>query len=146
MSLSREEMFEIMRANPAIHLATLDGDQPRVRCVFLYSADEKGIVFHTGAMKDLHRQIQANPKVEMCFNDFAKNVQVRVTGVLREADDNDFKDEICNHPSRAFLKPWRESGPLADFYSVFKVYRLENGTGVGWSMEENFAPKQPVAL
>ena len=144
--MKKEEIFSLIAANPAFHLATMEGDQPRVRCVFLYKADENGIIFHTGRMKDLYKQVEINPKVELCFNDFKRNIQVRVTGVLEKITDTVFKDEICEHPSREFLKPWRESGPLSDFYSNFIVYTLKHGSAIWWTLEENFAPKRPVIL
>ncbi len=144
--MKREEMYELMRGNPAFHLATIEDDRPHCRAMFLFRADENGIIFHTGAMKDVYKQIAQNKNIELCFNDFKKNIQVRVSGVLEEIDDNAFKDEICSHPSRQFLKPWRESGPLENFYSTFKVFRLKNGKAIFWTMETNFAPKIEVIL
>lgn len=144
--MEKESFFTLMRENPVFHLATAEGDQPRVRAMFLYSADEKGIIFHTGKMKDIAKQIARNPQVELCFNDTEKNVQVRVSGTLEEINDNSFKDEICAHPSRAFLKPWRESGPLANFYESFQVFTLKKGSALWWTMETNFAPKKPIVL
>lgn len=61
-------------------------------------------------------------------------------------EDNALKDRICAHPSRVFLKPWRESGELKDFYNQFKVYRLKGGKAVAWTMATNFAPKEIVEL
>jgi uncharacterized pyridoxamine 5'-phosphate oxidase family protein len=144
--MNKQEILEIIRKNPAFYIATLDGDQPRVRCVFLYRADEQGIIFHTGAMKDLYKQIEAYPKVEMCFHDRELNVQIRVSGALEQIKDNAFKDEICAHPSRAFLKPWRESGHLQDFYNVFTVYRLKNGLATMWTFANNAGPKTVINL
>lgn len=145
--MNKQEMFALINANPAFHLATVEGDQPRCRGMFLFSADEKdGILFHSGVMKDVHHQIVGNPKVELCFNDLKNGVQVRVSGKLEIVEDNALKDRICAHPSRAFLKPWRESGELKDFYNQFKVYRLKNGKAVSWTMATNFAPKEIVTL
>jgi uncharacterized pyridoxamine 5'-phosphate oxidase family protein len=144
--MNKSEMFEIMNTNPAFHLATVEGDQPRCRAMFLYKADENGILFHTGVMKDVYKQISAHPKVELCFNDFKKGVQIRVAGTLEPMEDNALKDDICAHPSRKFLKPWREKGPLESFYATFKVYRLTGGKAVCWSMETNFAPKEVIVL
>lgn len=135
-----------MRKNPIFHLATIDDGKPRCRAMFLYSADDDGIVFHTGAMKDVFMQIKKNPNVELCFNDYKSNVQIRVSGKLEEVEDNTYKDEICAHPSRVFLKPWRESGPLENFYSTFKVFRLKNGRAITWTMETNFASKVEILL
>jgi uncharacterized pyridoxamine 5'-phosphate oxidase family protein len=46
--MNKQEMLELMRSNPAFYLATVDGDQPRVRGMLLYKADENGLVFHSG--------------------------------------------------------------------------------------------------
>lgn len=97
-------------------------------------------------MKDLYRQIEASPKVELCFNDCNSRVQVRVTDTLEQVTDNAYKDEICGHSMRAFLGPWRESGSSGDFYSSFIVCRLKNGSAVWWTMQDNVAPKRPGVL
>jgi len=144
--MKKEELFAIMSANPAFHLATVEGDQPRCRAMFLYRADGNGIIFHSGIMKPVHQQITKNPKVELCFNDLQKGVQVRVSGKLEIVNDQALKDEICDHPTRAFLKGWRESGTLDDFYNSFQVYRLKEGKAVTWTMETNFAPKSEISL
>jgi uncharacterized pyridoxamine 5'-phosphate oxidase family protein len=144
--MTKEELFALMQANPAFHLATVEGDQPRVRAVFLYRADEAGIVFHTGAMKDLYRQIEANPKVELCFNDFKNSIQLRVTGTMEQIRDQAYKDELAAHPTREFIRKWRAAGLLKDFYNDFIVYRLQHGKAVVWTMQTNFDPKEYINL
>jgi uncharacterized pyridoxamine 5'-phosphate oxidase family protein len=144
--MNKAEMLALMNANPAFFLATMDGDQPRVRGMLLYQADENGIVFHSGTMKEVYRQVQKNPKVECCFNDFKTGRQVRVRGHLEIVDDHALKDEIANHPSRAFLKPWQEGGELSDFYETFAVFRMTDGIGVAWTMASNFEPNIDVVL
>ena len=84
--MNKEEILNLIRSNPVGYLATTEGDQPRVRALLMYKADENGIMFHTGTFKDLYEQIVKNPKVELCFNDFKSGVQVRVFGVLKEVD------------------------------------------------------------
>lgn len=140
----REEVFELMSKNPAFFLATVEGDQPRVRGMLLYKADKNGIIFHTGSMKEVYNQILKNPKVELCFN--GEGTQVRVSGKLELVEDNNIKDEISEHPTRAFLKPWKESGELKNFYETFAVFRLKNGIATTWTMEKNFAPKEIIEL
>ncbi|MDD4178640.1 MAG: pyridoxamine 5'-phosphate oxidase family protein [Candidatus Margulisbacteria bacterium] len=144
--MNKVEMFDLMRSNPAFHLATAEGDQPRCRGMLLYRADENGIIFHSGTMKSLHQQIVANPKVELCFNDYKNGVQVRVTGKLEIVEDKALKDEIYNSPSRGFLRQMRESGAFKDFDGSFKVYRLKGGKAVWWTFATNFAPKVEVVL
>lgn len=144
--MNQQDIYQLINSNPAFSLATVEGDQPRVRGMLLYKADESGIIFHTGAMKDVYKQILTNNKVEMCFNDFNKGIQVRVNGQLEELQDNALKDEITEHPSRTFLKPWKESGSLSHFYNTFIVYRLRNGMATTWNIEKNFLPKDEIQL
>jgi len=103
-AMEKDEMYRVMNANPALHLATVENGEPRVRAVFLYRADEEGIIFHIGTFKEMYAQISKDPKVEMCFNDPVKGIQIRVRGKLEEIDDNAFKDKIAETPGREFLR------------------------------------------
>lgn len=144
--MTKQEVLDLINKNPVFHLATVEGNQPRVRGMLLYKADESGIVFHSGTMKDVYKQITVNPKAELCFNDFKSGTQVRVSGELEIVEDKSLKDEISEHPSRVFLKPWKESGELQDFYKTFAVFRLKKGIATYWTMEKNFAPKDQIVL
>ena len=66
--MNRNEMLQFMNANPVCCLATVENGQPRVRGMLMYRADEQGILFHTASFKDLYRQVQENPLVEVCFH------------------------------------------------------------------------------
>lgn len=138
--MNKQEIFQLMNENPAFHLATMDKDQPRVRGMLLFRADEDGIIFHTGSMKDVFDQIMKNPKVELCFN--GKGKQVRVSGVLELVEDKKLVEEIYNHPSRQFLRNWKKQG--AD--CALKIFKLKNGKAVVWSLQTNFDKKQPIQL
>lgn len=142
--MNKVEIFELLNSNPAFHLATVEGNQPRVRGMLLYKADEDGIVFHTALSKDLYTQVMNNSKVELCFNN--GGTQVRVTGELEIVEDRDLKDEIRNHPSRIFMKPWLESGQVKDFYKEIIVFRLKEGTAVIWTLDKNFDKKVIIQL
>lgn len=136
----KEEIFKLINENPVFHLATMDGDQPRVRGMLLFRADENGIIFHTGSMKDVFAQIMKNPKAELCFQ--CNGSQIRITGVLEQVNDEKLKNEIINHPSRKFLQAWKDNGIDA----MLQVFRLKNGTAVEWTMASNFEEKKPIAL
>lgn len=138
--MTKQEIFQLMNQNPAFHLATVEGDQPRVRGMLLFRADEEGIIFHTASSKDLFRQIQANPKAELCFQ--GNGVQVRVTGVLEQVQDEALKAEIFAHPTRKFLQPWKELG----IENLLTVFRVRNGKAVTWTMETNFDEKKYIEL
>ncbi|MCU0847495.1 MAG: pyridoxamine 5'-phosphate oxidase family protein [Spirochaetes bacterium] len=138
--MDRIEIFALMEANPVFHLATVDGNVPRVRAMLLYSADESGIVFHSGKSKDLHSQIMKNPNVELCFNDYARSIQVRVNGVVETVDDIAKKKEIIE--KRQFLRPWVEEKG----YEFLTVYRIRDMKAVVWTFATNLDPKQYIDL
>ena len=136
------EVFELISKNPVFHLATLENGEPRVRAMLLYRADKRGIVFHTGAMKDLHQQLTVNAAVELCFQDWQAGVQLRVRGKARLCEDQALKEEIVNAPGREFLKPLI----AAQGYEPLSVFSVEECQAVAWTMMANFAPKEWVAL
>ena len=140
--MNKSEILAFLNANLVFHLATVEGSRPRVRGMYLYRADEKGIVFHTGKVKDIHKQLTANPHVEMSFNNgkFDSLIQIRASGVVELIEDMDLKKEIVQ--KREFLKPWVER----DGYESLAVYRLKNGKATIWTMKANFAPKEFVEL
>lgn len=138
--MTENEMFKLMNENPVFHLATVDGDQPRVRGMLLFRADEGGIIFHTASTKEVFTQIKKNPKAEMCFS--GGGVQLRVTGVLEQVFDDKLREEIFSHPSRAFLQAWKDNG----IDNLLQVFAMKSCTAVTWTMETNFEPKKPVSI
>lgn len=144
--MTKEEVFAFLNSNPGFFLATSENNQPHVRGMFLFKADAEGIVFHTSAIKDVCKQILANPLVELCFYDYQKNIQVRVTGKLEAVNDDKMKDEIVAHPSRKFLQAVIANMGKEIFYKSFFVFRLSKGTAYTWTFETNLAPKIPITL
>ena len=138
--MDENKIYELINSNLAFHLATMDGDQPRVRGMMLFRADKDGIVFHTASTKDLFKQIQKNPKAELCFN--ADGTQIRVTGELQVNTDPALREEIFAHPTRKFLQAWKDMG--IDY--LLTVLVMKNCEAVIWTMETNFEPKKPVKI
>jgi len=138
--MTKKEVLEFTTKNPVCSLATTDGNQPRVRIMMLCRADEDGIIFITGRDKDVNRQLQTNPAVEMCFYNAEENRQVRIEGSVEMLDDMELKKQIIE--DFPFLKPWVES----QGYEVLVPYRLQNGKAITWTMETNFEPKQYIQL
>ena len=66
------------------YLATMEGDQPRVRPFGTAHVYEGRLYIQTGKVKDVSRQILANPKVEICA--FNENEWIRIAGSLVEDD------------------------------------------------------------
>ena len=138
--MTANDIFELIGKNPVFHLATMDGDQPRVRGMLLFRADKNGIVFHTASTKDVFRQIMANPKAEMCFS--CGEIQIRVTGVLELNEDPALREEIFSHPSRQFLQAWKDNG----LDNLMQVFVMKQCTAVTWTMATNFEPKKMITL
>ena len=64
-----EEVCQFLKTCGTYYLATMDGDQPRVRpfgTIDLYNGQ---LTIQTGRKKDVAQQILANPKVEICAFD-----------------------------------------------------------------------------
>ncbi|MBO4898159.1 MAG: pyridoxamine 5'-phosphate oxidase family protein [Clostridia bacterium] len=138
--MDENKIYELINSNLMFHLATMDGDQPRVRGMMLFRADKDGIVFHTASTKDLFKQIQKNPKAELCFN--ADGTQIRVTGELQVNTDPALREEIFAHPTRKFLQAWKDMG----IDNLMTVLVMKNCEAVIWTMETNFEPKKPIKI
>ena len=66
------------------YLGTVEGDQPRVRPFGTIHMFEDKLYIQTGKVKDVSKQIHANPKVEICA--FLNGEWLRVAGTLVEDD------------------------------------------------------------
>ena len=66
------------------YLGTVEGDQPRVRPFGTIHIFEDRLYIQTGKVKDVSKQIHANPKVEICA--FLNGEWLRVAGTLVEDD------------------------------------------------------------
>ena len=137
--MTKEEVFELIKANPIAWMATVEGDQPRVRAMGIPRADENGIIIQTWTIKDIHQQVVDNPKMELCFNDLKGGVQVRVSGTAEIIDDVAAKEKMVE--DRPFMKPTVEEHGI----DVVALYRLK-GKATAWTMAQNFEPKEYIDL
>ena len=90
-----EEVFELLKKIGTYYLATSDGDKPRVRpfgTVDLYNGK---LYIQTGKKKDVSKQIEKNPNVELCA--FQDGVWVRVAGKLVNDDSREAKKHMLNN-------------------------------------------------
>ena len=138
--MNKSEILAFLNAKPSCHLATVEGDKPHVRGMRIHRADENGIILQTTKIKDLYKQLSENPNVELCFNNYKDNIQVRVSGTVELVKDMELKKEII--ADRQFLKPLVEK----EGYEVVTVYRLKKGVATVWTFETNFAPKTYIEL
>ncbi|MBX6313079.1 MAG: pyridoxamine 5'-phosphate oxidase family protein [Isosphaeraceae bacterium] len=89
----RELATAVIRAGRFPHLATIDGDQPRVRPVSPVRVD--GFTIYVANLRSYHKtsEIAANPRVELCYLDDHHD-QVRITGVAEVVTDRALLEEI----------------------------------------------------
>ena len=63
------EAYEFLKKCGTYYLATVDGDQPRVRPFGTVDLFDGTITIQTEKSKDVSKQMEANPKIEICaFN------------------------------------------------------------------------------
>lgn len=75
-----KEVYEFIKNAGTYFLATMEGDQPRVRPFGTVDIFEDKLYIQTGKVKEVSKQIQANPKVELSA--FLDGKWIRVAGTL----------------------------------------------------------------
>lgn len=83
----------VLQSDRFPYLATIDGDQPRLRPVSPVRTDR--FTVYVANLRSYHKtfEIAANPKVELCYLDDHHN-QVRITGTAEVVTDRDLLQEI----------------------------------------------------
>ncbi len=79
-----KRVADFLKKAETYYLATMDGDQPRVRPFGTVNIFEDRLYIQTGKVKDVSKQIHKNPKVEVCA--FMNGEWLRVAGELVEDD------------------------------------------------------------
>ena len=89
-----ERVYDFVKACGVYYLATVDGDQPHVRPFGTIDLFEGKLYIQTGKVKDVSRQILANPKVEIsCFDG---DKWLRLCGTLVEDDRIEAKEHMLD--------------------------------------------------
>ena len=79
-----QKVHDFLKAAGVYYLATMDGDQPRVRPFGTAHIFEGKLYIQTGKVKPTSKQIALNPKVELCA--FKDGTWLRLCGELVEDD------------------------------------------------------------
>ena len=79
-----QKTLDFLKAAGTYYLATMDGDQPRVRPFGTAHIFKGKLYIQTGKVKPTSKQIAANPKVEICA--FKDGTWLRLCGELVEDD------------------------------------------------------------
>ena len=93
-----EKVEKFLKEAGEYYLATVDGDQPRVRPFGTAHIFEGKLYIQTGKVKDVSKQIHANPKVEICA--FKNGEWLRLAGTLLEDDRREARQSMLDaYPS-----------------------------------------------
>ena len=61
-----QEVYNFLKEAKTYYLATVEGDQPRVRPFGTYVVFEDKLYIQTGKTKPVSKQMAANPRIEIC--------------------------------------------------------------------------------
>lgn len=84
-----EEVYDFLKKCGVFYIATIDGDKPRVRPFGALNIFEGKLYLQTGKVKNVSKQIQINPNVEVTA--FAEGRWIRLEGVLERDDRREAK-------------------------------------------------------
>lgn len=79
-----KRVYEFLKEAGTYYLATVEGDQPRVRPFGTVNIYEDKLYIQTGKVKPVSKQLGVNPKAEICA--FKDGVWLRVACELIEDD------------------------------------------------------------
>lgn len=79
-----KQVYEFLKKAEVYYLATMDGDQPRVRPFGTIDIFEDKLYIQTGKVKPVAHQLKANPKVEISAMAEGKWIRITAEAVLDE--------------------------------------------------------------
>ena len=89
-----EKAVKFLKDAKVYYLATVEGDQPRVRPFGTAHIFEGKLYIQTGKKKDVSKQLAANPKAEICA--FMGADWIRISGELVEDDRLEARESMLD--------------------------------------------------
>ncbi|MDR3342789.1 MAG: pyridoxamine 5'-phosphate oxidase family protein [Treponema sp.] len=122
-----DEVIKFLQENKVFFLATLEGDQPRVRPMGFVMVYEGKLSFCTNNKKNMYKQLKANPKIEISATS-PDGHTLRVSG------------KVAFNTTRAAKEKALEIMPnLKGMYSpddgLFEIFHFESGIAVFSDMQ-----------
>ncbi len=138
--MNLQDCIKFSNENPVCSLATVEGNQPRVRMLGFWFADETGFYFQTSTVKAIPGQLEKNPNTEACFykHEGMIGTMLRISGEAEFLDDRNLKEKVLTE--RPFLKQF---GLTADSQEL-TLFRISHGKAHFWTMENNIKPKEYI--
>ena len=123
-----ERVEKFLKDANVYYLATMEGDQPRVRPFGTAHIFEGKLYIQTGKVKEVYKQLKENPKAEICA--CMKDQWLRVSGELMEDDRRESRQSMLDdYPSLQSMYS-ADDGNTAVFYfqnatAVFRSFQAE---------------------
>lgn len=100
-----QRVFDFLKKADTYYLATMDGDQPRIRPFGTVDLFEDRIYIQTGKVKAVSKQMEKNPKIEICAMNGGEWIRVEAT-VVRDERVEAKAHMLDNYPSlKAMYSP-----------------------------------------
>ncbi len=114
---------EFFKANPVQYLATV-GRDGKAKCrPFMFCFEKEGrLWFCTNSQKDVYKDMQANPEIEVCVSD-SSYAWIRVHGKAVFENDRQVKEACMDNP---IVKGQYKTADNP----IFEVFYLEDPHGV----------------
>ncbi len=110
-----KRVYEFLKTAETYYLATVEGDQPRVRPFGTVNIFENKLYIQTGKSKNVAKQISSNPKVEICA--MKGDEWIRVTGTLVLDERTEAQESMLNnYPSLRAMYTTGPNGNTAVFF------------------------------
>ena len=84
-----KEVYDFLKKCGTFYIATIDGDKPRVRPFGVVNIFEGKLYIQTGKSKNVSKQIQINPNIEICA--FLDGKWIRIEGKVVRDDRREAK-------------------------------------------------------
>ncbi|MCD8329643.1 MAG: pyridoxamine 5'-phosphate oxidase family protein [Lachnospiraceae bacterium] len=109
------KVYDFLKKAGTYYLATDDNGQPRVRPFGTIHVFEDKLYIQTGKTKDVAKQIEANPKVEICA--MLGDEWIRLCGTLEIDDRQDAQESMLDaYPHLRNMYTTGPDGNTAVFY------------------------------
>ncbi|NLM50765.1 MAG: NimC/NimA family protein [Clostridiaceae bacterium] len=119
-----QEVYEFLKNCGTYYLATMDGDQPRVRPFGTVDIFEGKLYIQTGKVKNVSKQLQINPKAEICACTPDGSRWLRVTGKLIRDDRYEAKKHMLdNYPQlKSMYSPGDDNTEVLYFKDATAIF------------------------
>lgn len=89
-----EEVYDFLKKCGTFYLATEEGEKPRVRPFGVVNIFEGKLYIQTGKVKNVSKQMQINPNVEICG--FIDGKWIRLEGKVVRDDRREAKESMLD--------------------------------------------------